>query len=163
MTATATARTRAKPPPTDRRLAAVDGLLDRGNLDLRVPREWAVKALVLTLERHRVGSKTAALVGAALTASRGPEHERPLPEQAVRRLISRGQPSYAKAIAGEIGRMEASAAARPGRLARHAERLDGIAATTGPAAAQAVANFWRQYGRAPGPGQIARRRRGDPS
>jgi hypothetical protein len=161
MTTTAPSRTRTLPartmtrtPPSEQRVAAVTAMLDRAQLELHVPREQAVHALALTLGRHRVGSKHAAVVGLALSG-RVPDHERPPAGQAIRRLISRGQPAYTRAVRAEVERMAVAAAAHPARITKLIERLTPTAERDGPRAAEVVIRYWRHWNRPPTPTELA--------
>jgi hypothetical protein len=156
LTATAPAPPQARQQPDPQRLAVVDGMLDRAQLDLLVPRDQAARALARTFARHPIGQHTAALVGQALTFTRQPEHERPPAEQAVRRLIARGQPAYRRAIQAEAERMAAAAAARPARLGHQVDRLRPVVDRDGHRAAQLVTDHWRQHNRPLSPLQLAR-------
>jgi hypothetical protein len=150
VTTTATTTTEA-----DRRLAAVDAMLTRSELELRVPREQAAHALALTFRRHRIGSPHAGLVGQAMRPHRDPGRPRPLVEQLIRDLISCGQPAYSRAVEGALARHLAAEAGQVNRRARNAQRLGSHLDRLGPRAAEIVTANWRN-GRALTPVQLAR-------
>jgi hypothetical protein len=150
---TTTAPTRRQPDA--QRLTLAGRMLDRSGLALRVDRDRAALALARAFEVHHVGSAHAALLGAALSSRRGPEDARPLAEQLVRQLVSRGEPPYMRALQGELQRHLAAEAGKVNRRARHDQRLGPLLGQLGPRAAEIVGMHWRQ-GRALTPSQLAR-------
>jgi hypothetical protein len=156
LTTTTTETTSGWQQAADRRLAASTAMLERAGLELLVPPEQAAKALACAFNKHRIGTPHATLVGEAMTPRHHPESGRPLLERLIRDLVAHGQAPTARALQGAYQRHLAAKAGPANRRSLRRQRITPIAATTGPAAAQAVTNFWRQHGRGPSPCELAR-------
>jgi hypothetical protein len=139
MTATATAPTRGE--VTAQRRRALAAMLDRSGLELRVTPDEAVACLAAAFAKHPVGSKAAALIGAALTPTLGPERDRPPEQRAVRRLLAAGQVPHPRAVQMALEHEQVHRARR--------DRLNQIAERDAARAADLVIAYWRTRGRAP--------------
>lgn len=138
-------------PPRSREVA--ERLLDRCRFRPRpgISRARAVAALAKVLQATAPTSTHGRLLAASLAPSPAKQGRRPVrqppQQQAVRRLLARGEAPTARAVAGELARAEEHRQAEERRAARvRAVLEDG---GQGPRAAAVVAERWRTAGAGP--------------